>query len=253
MRSRSTGELAPPFAFAQLVFIFSCLLSLTTTSFAQAPADPPVVPATIVAPTIGNLVRFAIKDSLTEVHVDDRHWNQQAPRWDGVHIRGLRMTPRTKQVNHGFWRRYKFWLIEPEESLRIDVVQEPPLPDGSLPFALSIGLKARCEATFAFWSWGVKGLNGTAVADVQVTAHVQLLTSPGLAFSVDSPLPQVKLRPRIGSVQLRLRDIRMHELGILDGQFARIVGDGAQEIVEEVLKGKEQKVKEKLQKKLEEE
>lgn len=246
MKSDCTGDLRLPCFF----FLTCLLVALANPLRAQPPLAAPPATEPAPPPALGEILKLAFRKSLAEEFVDDSDWNLQAARWDGVHVRGLKVTPRKKLVNHGFWKRYRFQVIDPDQTLQLTIQQLPAAPDGSLPFAVEATLKARCDATFAFWTWGVKGVNGKGVADVVLAAHVELLTNPAWKFSLDSPLPDVDLHPRVGNVTLKLRDLKLHELGLLDGKAAQALGNSMQGVVNEILEKQSGKLREALNEQL---
>jgi len=197
------------------------------------------------------LLRILLLESMKSEYVDLKHWKGTAKRFDGFRVQGIRISKRERKVPHGLWRRYKVTLIRPEKTFHVEVEQLASAPNGAIPFSIRISLRAHCEATFVWWAYGVKGINGTAVS--QATIHLQLLldTNPRLKFNLNSPLPQIDLRPRVHSVELKLKDLDMEQLGILKGDVAEILGDGSRKAVEAMMQHQEEKIRARLQKSLE--
>ena len=197
------------------------------------------------------LLRMLLLESMKSEYADLRHWKRTVERFDGFHIHGIRISKRERDVPHGFWRRYKVTLIQPEKTFEAQVQQLAPTPEGAIPFSILISLRARCEATFAWWAYGVKGINGTAVSDATIHLRLRLETSPKIHFRLNSPFPQFDLRPRVTHVELKLKDLDVRKLGILKGDLAEVLGDGSRKAVEAMMQQQEGKIRDKLQKSLE--
>ncbi|HWL10839.1 MAG TPA: hypothetical protein VNQ76_20700 [Planctomicrobium sp.] len=201
--------------------------------------------------TLGDLLRICLLHAMEEEYVDEKHWGKTTERFDGLKVRGLRISKREREVNHGFWQRYQAQLVRPEETLSIDVQQESG-PEGTVCFTLLMSLRARCEATFVWWNYGVKGLNGTAVSDATVQIRLVLETNPRFRFSLESPIPTIELSPRITRLELKLKDLDLRRLGVFKGPGVSILGDGSRKAVEELLQRQSGRIKERLQKQLDE-
>lgn len=200
--------------------------------------------------SFSEILRLMLLESMKEEYVDLRDWNGFVERFDGFRIRGARISKRERDVPHGIWHRYRVSLIQPEKTFDVRVSQLEPTPSGSIPFSILISLRARCEATFVWWAYGVKGLNGTAVSKATLQLRLTLETSPKLKFRLDSPLPRVELRPKVTAVELKLKDLDVRQIGILKGDLAEILGDGSRKAVEALMQQQEGKVRNRLQKSL---
>lgn len=202
--------------------------------------------------TFSEILRLLLLESMKSEYVDLRHWKGTAKRFDGFHVRGARISKRERDVPHGIWRRYRVNLIRPEKTFEATVEQLEPDTSGNIPFSILVSLRARCEATFVWWTYGVKGLNGTAVSDATLHLKLQLVTNPKLNFRLDGRLPRVELQPRVTQVDLKLKDLDVRQIGILKGDLAEVLGDGSRKAVEALMQQQEGKIRDKLQKSLEE-
>ncbi|WP_437203786.1 hypothetical protein [Planctomicrobium sp. SH664] len=205
------------------------------------------------APTLSELVRGIVLESVDDEYIDEKKWGKTANRFDGVDIDGLRISKRKQRVNHGFWQRYEVRLIKPEETLKLEIEQEPATEAGLLRFIVTLKLKARCKATFALWTYGVKGINGTTVSNASVNVRLVLETSPKLEFSWDTPLPRLNLHPQVADVNLQLTDLEVDRIGIVTGDLAKLLGEGSQAAVDSALQGQSRKIRKKLQAKIDRE
>lgn len=202
--------------------------------------------------TFSDILRSILLESLKSEYVDERHWGATTRRFDGFRVQGTRISKREREINHGIWRRFRVNLIQPEKNFHVQFAQLEPTADGEIPFSIRIRLRARCESTFAWWTYGVKGVNGTTVSDVTLQLQMVLNTSPRLKFDLQSALPKVELRPQIASLSLELKDLDVRRFGVFHGDVVKVLGDGATEAVEELIQQQEGKIRKKLQQKLDE-
>ena len=203
--------------------------------------------------SFADLIREVILHEAKEGYADEKHWNKTSDRFDGLKIRGLKISKRKKKVRHGFCRKYEAQLVRPEETFKLEIEQLPPSDDNSATtFVISSQLKARSEATFAQYLYGVKGLNGNAVANATLTMKIVLEIAPQAVFSFESPLPDFNINADVKDVQLRLKHFDLQKLGPIKGELAQIIGDGSEKAVEALLKRQESRIKKKIQKELDE-
>lgn len=202
--------------------------------------------------TFSEILRGILLESLNSEYVDDRHWGGTTRRFDGFRVQGTRISKREREIPHGIWRRFRVNLIQPEKNFHLQFAQLEPTPDGQIPFSIRIQLRARCETTFVWWTYGVKGINGTTVSDVTLQLKLVLNTSPRLKFDLQRPLPRLELRPKIASLSIDLQDLDVRKFGVLHGDIVKVLGDGATEAVEALIRQQEDKIRKKLQQKLDE-
>lgn len=214
-----------------------------------APAQPEAPPLDASTP-LEKLVREAILELVPHIFVDETAWNRDTERFDGFRFRGLRIEERKKRVNHGFWQRYQVQLIQPEENLRITIRQLDDAPEKRVPFDVSTALRARIEVTYAFWTYGVKGLNGTTVADATIHTRIRLSVAPHTRFDNGSWLPTLALEPRVDGVWLRLKDLDVRRIGVIGPAVAEPLGDGSRKAIEAFMQSQSGRLKRQLQARL---
>lgn len=202
------------------------------------------------SPDLVDLVRFVIIQASADGYVSEKYWNKTSERFDGLRIRGLRISKRKKAVRHGFCRRYAAALEKPEANFALEI-EDVKLPGEDLTaFAMTASLKARCEATFAHYVYGVKGVNGTTIAHADLKVRILISIDPRTQFSLSDPIPKIQLNARVRNVDLWLTDVDVKRIGVLDGKFVEILGDGAEEAIEELIQNQEGRLNRKLQKEL---
>ncbi|WP_437224187.1 hypothetical protein SH661x_003522 [Planctomicrobium sp. SH661] len=244
--------------FRTAALTLASVFCVTACVFAQeyrtvaVPVSSPTANAVAAPSNFSEILRTLLLESMRSEYVDDRDWRGTVERFDGFRYQGLRISKREREVPHGIWRRYKVNLIQPEKTFDVQVAQLDTDAEGNIPFSILINLRARCEATFVWWTYGVKGVNGTAESDATLQLKLILNTSPKIGFGLNSPLPRLELRPKVMQVELKLKDLDMRKLGVFQGDLVKVLGDGSTKAVEALVQQQEGKIKKKLQQSLDE-
>ncbi len=236
--------------FGLSLFLFSCIFLIGDASHSYAFAESDESPSLPAAPNLSELIRFVFIESSAEGYSNEKNWNKTSKRFDGLRIRGLRISKRKKAVKHGFCRKYAASLKNPEKNFEF-TIEETTIPNEDvLAFLVNARLRARCEATFAHYVYGVKGINGTTVADADIRVKILISLNPQTEFSLSKPIPKFYLNTKVRDVDFRLKDVDVRKVGVLDGKFVEVVGDGLRKAFEELIQNQESRVKKKLQKEL---
>lgn len=209
-----------------------------------ATADVPV------NPSLAQLLRVVLIEAVPETLTDDRHWDRDTERFDGFRVEGLKIIPRKKRVEHGFWQRYTASLLHPDETLQLVIQPLAETIDGRAAFDVTVMLKARIDADFAQWAYGVKGINGSVVSDATVHTRVRLVVAPQVKLDWDRLVPDVGLDVLVSEIDMRLRELHVHRIGIIDGWLARQIGDGSRNAVQALLQRQSKQIAKKLQSRL---
>lgn len=242
MRDQRTRGLRLSFFIA--VISISQLLSATCVSAQEQSLGE------VATPNLSHLVRSIIVEATKEGFVDEKHWNKTATRFDGLKFRGFKISKRKKKVRHGFCRKYAASLINPDQTFTLDI-QEFTVPNEDvIAFSIQAKLKARCEATFAHYTYGVKGLNGTLVSDADIKVRLIISFDPQTEFSLAEPIPRIQMNAKVRDVDFWLKDIDVRRVGAFRGKGVELVGDGLEDALEELLQTQESRVKKKMQKEL---
>lgn len=185
------------------------------------------------------LIRTAVLAALPGKKVQDRNWGHKShvlSRYE-VKTKGgqLKIRPRTKEVNHGFWQRHTVTMIDPGQNLKIEIRDFKRPAGAPWTFALQVVLRARMNSEFEHWVYGVKGLNGQVDADVTIAADLECSLDLTSIRMDDELLPSVRLIPVIKEIHLKVRDIDARQVGALGGWAAEEIGDGSRSTVNTIL------------------
>jgi hypothetical protein len=187
-----------------------------------------------------------------EIEGED-NWGDQTSIITGWRFREGRLVPRESDVNHGFWQRYSFSLVEPDETLQIWIDETSSPEPGVFDCHWRLKLRGRCRTQVAHWTLGVKGFNTSTESDVTVVArvHCQLTLKP--TFDTATLRPGVEVDLNIRDLSLRLRDIDTRRIGIIGGWVAREMGDGQRRFIEAILQSQEDRIRRRIQEEIDEE
>jgi hypothetical protein len=155
----------------------------------------------------------------------------------------LHWKERTKKVNHGTWTQYRIRLLDPGD-LDVQLLNARRGPNGEARFDLVAEASVEVFGRLAEWLYGVQlySLNAQAEALVRLTAvcDITLILDP-----VHVP-PDFVVKPHIADAQLELVRFELVRFSQLQGPAARVLGDGLQDVLDEVLQDKRQKLVDKL-------
>ena len=221
-------------------------------SICAAEPSPAVAASPAAEFSWADLARDIALHVIPENYRDDRHWDKTERVQARVRTRTkngqIRFEPREKKVNHGFWRRFSMSLTNPEKTFQLDLRNVRRTPEGATRFDLFIQVRARCEAQFASWTYGVKGLNGTVESDVTVQAVVDCSFRIDPEFREGSVLPVFALKPEFHDLDLKLTDVDTRKIGLIGGWAAEELGNGTRKSFEDLLQMQEKPLLERIRK-----
>ncbi|MBC8116510.1 MAG: hypothetical protein H7062_19130, partial [Candidatus Saccharimonas sp.] len=198
------------------------------------------------APTWVEALRAVLLTAIPDKYEDRRHWGKTAKVFDGFKVRqrgfDVKVSQRTKLVNHGSWSMYQVQLLDPQRNLQLAIDHFESRGPGRFSFDLHVTAKMRCVARFEQWVLGVKGVNFPVVSDAVVQMDAQCELAVSTERREKSFLPDVILAPTLQRVRLTLRDIDTHQVGELRGDIAEELGNGSRSFLKDLLHHQEAKV-----------
>ncbi|MFO0871095.1 MAG: hypothetical protein U0935_19395 [Pirellulales bacterium] len=198
------------------------------------------------------LAESLLKKHLPLRYEDAKQWGQTKRVSTGlkVSLDGLRVDSerRTKEVNHGTWKRYRIDQVPGPDSLQLTVRQCAKQDDGKLRVELDCVARLLVSGRVAQWERGVQLLNIGAEGD----AVVRLSVGGELAVMIDllKLPPDVTLRPQVTDARLELIDFRLRRLGHLHGPVSRQLGEALEELLQARIADENRSLPDKLNRQL---
>lgn len=183
----------------------------------------------------------------------DDNWGDQTTIVAGLRFRDGRLMPREHEVNHGFWQRYSFSLLNPEETLQIWIDESSSPEPGVFDFRWRVQLRGRCRTQVAHWTFGVKGFNTSTESDVTLRARIACRLELKPTFDTETLRPGMTVCLQLSDLELRLRDIDTRRIGVIGGWVAREMGDGQRRFIEAILRSQEDRIRRRIQEEIDEE
>ena len=230
---------------------------VVTPRVAAAAAAPPARPAALASgeEAWAEIIRTTVIAALPEKTVEDKDWGHKSSVFSRYEIKTrkgrLSMRPRTKEVNHGFWQRYTVTMLNPQETLQLEFDDIQRQPGGKTSFTMQMVMRARIEAEFEHWVYGVKGINGQTESDVTLAVVVNCAYDITTDQKEGELLPAFQIVPEVNSLDLKVRDIDTRKVGLIGGWAAEQLGDNSRSTVNSILNASEERILKDLRKKIE--
>lgn len=221
---------------------------LAVTPIAVAPQAQSIATPELVA----WLTRM-IRDNLPETYEDDRKWGKQKEVWDGVKIwrEGGRLETKrkTKLVNAGTWTKYRIAIVEPDERLFVQFHRLEVLPTGQIVFNVSVDCTLDVFGRLSQWARDVQMISLSADADA--ACRLTLEGTVDFQMNMLKFPPDIKIRPHVDHAHVELTYYRVRRISQVGGDFAKVLGNGLRNVVDEKLDDMNAKLVDKINAQLE--
>lgn len=197
---------------------------------------------------LSRAVRGILVDSLpTKIEGSDS-WGERKEVLSGLKLNSdqgrIRLDRRTKQVNHGLWRRWTVIPVEPEKHLRFEIVDARSIGPRQVAFELVASAPLSGDARLERWRYGVKMLNFAVEADATIEMRLKGIVDYRVEWSELGG--RVVILPAVHEADLSLREFDLRRLGIIDGKLAEELGDRATDFLSRQLDMQERQVGERV-------
>jgi hypothetical protein len=209
-------------------------------------ADPSKSVPALSTANIEALAKQILVECLPAKFEENKDWGKQVERPDlKFHGRGLniRVEARKKSVNHGLWKAYKVFLVNPKEQLTFRIVDLKVQPDHRMTFTLQASVPVTAEGTVQEWSYGFKLFGVTAEAEAIAVAALECEIRA--RFSEKSFFPELIIQPKVNAAKLSVRDFRVKRIGEIGGTLTKELTSEVRRIVERAIHKEEHKLPEK--------
>lgn len=216
---------------------------------ASARGDEPPAHERHLSELVESIVRTAVPRTIS----NDKHWDKHEEVFAGVKVRSrglkVRISKRKQRLRHGFWRRYDVTLVDPERTLKVRIRDVQPLGGGRWTYTVNAEVRANVVTRFEHWNLGVKLLNTSTEANATLRLRADCSLQVGLEQDCDEG-SVVVFAPEVKRVDLALPNLDVKKVGELRGDLATDLGDGLEEIVEDLLQTQEDSVRKRANKEI---
>lgn len=195
---------------------------------------------------LARMVHGILISKMPTEHEERKNWGHIVRIFDGYDVKGkglkIRLRKRERDANHGLWKRFKVWIDDPKQDVRIEVRNMRREGD-AVRFEMVGTVDAHGFAELKQWSNGIQllGVSADADATVELNLDCELL----LSAEKGTFLPKLVVEPRIVGSKLWLKDFRLRRVGtVLRGKVAEELGDELRDEIQKLLHKHEHKVKE---------
>jgi len=232
------------------VVFWACLAG--TSANAQPP--PAASASSESLQVINGLVNSIVRDNLPDNFESKDNWGHTTEVWAGVDIRreGLQIKTkrRKKAVNDGTWKLVRVRLVEPDETLHLEVLDVRPLTTaGRVEVDLAVDAQLEVFARLSQWELGVQLISLSANA--QARAQFRVRFELGMKLDPTKLPPDVILDPVVREAQLRLVDFRLDRISQVGGSVAHELGEEARGLLDREVAKQNAKLPEKINRQLE--
>lgn len=230
-------------------FLLSLTILLALAASTTQAGEPPPAHERHLSELVESIVRASVPRAISNA----KHWDKHEEVFAGVKVRGdglkVRISKRKQRVRHGFWRRYDVTLIDPERTLKVRISDVEPQGGGHWTYTVTAEVRAKVVTRFEQWSLGVKLFNTSSEADATLRLRAGCSLQVGLEQD-ETAGPMIVFAPEVKRVDLALPNLDVKKVGELRGDLASDLGDGLEEVVEDLLQTQEDSVRKRANKEI---
>lgn len=214
-----------------LVLLLPTLLWVPHGVAHEIPApDTAVRPADqLLAESLAAIVREAVPREYEK----KKNWGHSKRITTGVTSDGpiykLKLHRRKKHVNHGTWKHYRVWFVDPDKHLAVNVENLHSLDGAGVGLRLVVDAKLEGWAQMRHYNRGIHIITLTAEGASQLRLALDCevrmkMTAKGMAID-----------PQVTKATLHLQDFDLTRFGEVEGKLAHELGRGMRSLVEDQL------------------
>lgn len=213
-------------AGTMMALVCLCALPAHGQQDLQLSAADSVEVAELVESGSKDLLRELALSAIPETYENNKHWGQTKRMWDGVHLSldGLRLKTKRKwrDANHGTWKRYNAWLIDPEQQFDLRIESIRPVDKGRVAFEIAIDARLGLFARLSEWQHGVQlislGIDAEAIVQMRMTCEARM------RLDFEHFVPDLIIEPEVTSADLTLVHFDLHRVSNLHGPGVEQLG-----------------------------
>ncbi len=184
---------------------------------------------------LGKVLRGIVLAHLPNEYENKKDWGGTKQVWDGVRISldGLRIKTkrRRKDANHGTWKRYRAWLIDPDRNLKVLIANIRESDEGRAAFDLTVHAQLGAFGRLSEWRRDVQ-LYSIGV-DAEARVVLRLSCEAGFDFDFSNLPPDLLIEPVVTDAHLSLQEFRLLRVSNLSGPLIRELGKSLRGVLQE--------------------
>ncbi len=226
-------------SWSMLAVLFGCMFFLARLWAENlAPSARSVVEQPLVDAARGTLAwTFArlIEDAIPAYYDKQKDWGKTKNITVGLDADHGKLRRRKKPVNHGVWKHYQAWLVDPDQNLSVSIDNLRTLDGGRVGFTLVLSAKLDLWARAKIYQYGVHLL--ALEAEGQTAFDLALDCEVGVQLKNTDGKSRVAIDPRVADARLALRDFRLDRVSDAKGPLVRELGEEVKKLIEAELQG----------------
>ena len=190
------------------------------------------------------LLRQLALAAIPETYENTKHWGGTRRIWDGVHLSldGLRLKTKRKwrDANHGTWKRYQAWLIDPEEQFDLRIENIRPAEQGRIAFEIAIDAKLGLFARLSEWQHGVQLISLST--DAEAVVRMRMTCEASMKLDFEQFIPDLVIEPEITSADLTLVSFDLQRVSNLHGPGVEQLGRSLRDVLQDEINDRRPKL-----------
>ncbi|MDA1050862.1 MAG: hypothetical protein O3C40_10340 [Planctomycetota bacterium] len=182
-----------------------------------------------------DLLRQLALAAIPETYENAKHWGGTTRVWNGVRVSldGLRLKTkrRWRDVNHGTWKRYRAWLIDPEKQFDLRIENVRPAEGSSVAFEIAIDAKLGLFARLSQWERGVQLISLST--DAEAVVRLRLTCEASMKLDFEQIIPDLVIEPEITAADLTLVSFDLQRVSNLQGPGVEQLGRSLRDVLQE--------------------
>lgn len=214
-------------------FLLARLCAENLAPSARSAVEQPLVDAArgTLAWTFARLIEDAIP-----AHYDkQKDWGKTKNITVGLDADGGKLHRRKKPVNHGVWKHYQAWLVDPDQNLSVSLDNLRTLDGGRVGFTLVLSAKLDLWARAKIYQYGVHVIALEATG--QTAFDLALDCEVGVQLKTNDGKSRVAIDPSVMDARLTLREFRLDRISDAHGPLVAELGEEVKKLVEAELQG----------------
>ncbi len=183
---------------------------------------------------------------------DENGWGDEKRIQSGLHMKMDGLEVRTKRkwnmVNHGSWTRASGFLIDPENTLKLDLRNSPTTADGISRYEILVTARIFGTAQQQQWNHGVRlwSISADAEADLRFDCRFEVRQS----VTSDNGATKLRFEPKVTSAEVHLDRFRLKRISHMKGSAIREAGSWFEGLIRSRIRRENGRIAEKINEKL---